>query len=298
MLERIIVFTLVNGGVYALLSLGFALIFGVARVLNMAHTAFFTLAAYSMFYLVSAEMGIGMGNVPAIIITVVFVTGIGMLCYKLFIDRVREHPGAVLLITIALAMIIEQVITWAFHADIRGIPFYVPGYTEILGRRIINQNLLVLGAVAVFIVIVWLILTKTKIGIAIRATANDPEIANLMGIGSSRILLITMGLATALAAIAGTVIAPVLALRPDIWGSQLMMVMVIVVLGGLGSMKGSVIGAFIIGLVAGVVTVDPLKILMRGGPYLYVTFILLAMVIVLVVRPAGLFGTMFEEERL
>jgi branched-chain amino acid transport system permease protein len=298
MVERILVLTLLSGGIYALLAVGFSLIFGVARVLNMAHTAFFMLAAYSMFYLVSEEMGICLTTIPAALITVAFVTGMGMLSYKLFIDRIREHPGAVLLITIALAMIIEQVLVWMFHADVRGIPFFVNGSTEILGMSIFNQHLLALGVMAVVIVIVFLLLAKTKIGISIRATANDPEIANLMGISSSKILLITMGIASALAAIAGVVVAPLWALRTDMWGSQLMMVMVIVVLGGLGSIKGSIIGAFIIGFVSSVVVTDPFAILHRAGPYLYVTFILLAMVIVLVVRPAGLFGTIFEEEKL
>jgi len=298
MLESIIVFTLVSGGIYALLALGFSLIFGVARVLNLAHTAFFMLAAYGMFYLVSEEMGIGLGNIPSIIITVVVVTLLGLVSYKLFIDRIREHHAAVLLLTIALALVIQEVLLWRFQGDVRGIPSLIPGFTEILGIRVLNQYLLTLGMVAVVIIIVWLFLSKTKMGIAIRATANDPEIANLMGISVSRILLITMGLATALAAVAGVVVAPLWPLRPIMWGSPLMMIMVIVVLGGLGSIKGSIIGAFIIGFVATVVSLDPFRVLGGGGPYLNVTFVLLAMVIVLVVRPAGLFGTIFEEERL
>ena len=298
MLESIIVFTLVSGGIYALLALGFSLIFGVARVLNLAHTAFFMLAAYGMFYLVSEEIGIGLGNIPSIIITVVVVTLLGLVSYKLFIDRIREHHAAVLLLTIALALVIQEVLLWRFQGDVRGIPSLIPGFTEILGIRVLNQYLLTLGMVAVVIIIVWLFLSKTKMGIAIRATANDPEIANLMGISVSRILLITMGLATALAAVAGVVVAPLWPLRPIMWGSPLMMIMVIVVLGGLGSIKGSIIGAFIIGFVATVVSLDPFRVLGGGGPYLNVTFVLLAMVIVLVVRPAGLFGTIFEEERL
>ena len=298
MLERILVFTVVSGGIYALLSVGFSLIFGVARVLNMAHTAFCVVAAYSMFLFVSPQMGIGLGIIPAIIITVAFVTVLGMLSYKLFIDRIREHHGAVLLITIALALVMQEIVLWIFGGDVRGISPFIGGYTEILGLRILNQQILAVGMVVVVIVSVWLVLAKTKIGIAIRATANDPEIANLMGIGTSKILMITMGIASALAAVAGVVIAPLWALQPTMWGNILVMIMVIVVLGGLGSIKGSIIGSFIIGFVEAVVVTDPFQLLARGGPYLYVTFILLAMVIVLVVRPGGLFGVMFEEERL
>jgi branched-chain amino acid transport system permease protein len=298
MFERILVYTVVNGGVYALLALGFSLIFGVARVLNMAHTAFYMVAAYLLFYLISPVIGIEMSLIPAIIITVVAVTLLGMLSYKLFIDRVREHPAAVLLITIALAMAIEEILVLRFREDIRTIPYTVPGYTEILGIRVLNQYLLTLGIVAVIIIIVWLLLAKTKMGIAIRAVANDSEIASLMGISVPRTLLIIMGIATALAAIAGVVMAPLTTLYPSMWGAPLTTIMVIVVLGGLGSIKGSIIGSFIIALVGGVCMADPLSLLGGGGVYMNTTFVLLAMVIVLIVRPAGLFGTIFEEEKL
>jgi branched-chain amino acid transport system permease protein len=114
-----------------------------------------------------------------------------------------------------------------------------------------------------------------------------------MGISASRILLVTMGLSVALAAVAGILLAPLDGVRPDMWGAPLVTVMVIVTLGGLGSIKGSIIGAFIIALVEQLAS-----FLIPTGGYLTGTIILLAMVIVLIVRPAGLFGTMFEEEKL
>jgi len=114
-----------------------------------------------------------------------------------------------------------------------------------------------------------------------------------MGISVPRTLLISMGIATALAAVAGVLVAPLWLIYPQMWTSPLVMVMVIVVLGGLGSIKGSFIGAFIIALVETLVV-----FMVPGGSYLQVAFALLAMVIVLVVRPGGLFGIVFEEERL
>ncbi len=298
MAGQIIVYTLVTGGVYALLASGFSLIFGVARVLNMAHTAFYMLAAYGLFYLVSAVMGIEMSFIPAMIIVVVVVSLLGVLSYKLLINRIREHHAAVLLVTMALAMAIEQILVLVFHEDIRSITFLVPGTVNILGMTISNQYLLTLGTVAVIIIFIQLLLTKTKMGIAIRAVANDTEVASLMGMSASRILMMTMGIATFLAAVAGVVMAPLITMYPSMWGSPLMTMMVIVVLGGLGSIKGSIIGAFIIAFVAGVCVLDPLSLFGGGGAYLNSSFILLAMVIVLIVRPGGLFGVMFEEERL
>ena len=290
MAELIVTFTLVNGGVYALLAIGFSLIFGVARLLNLAHAAFFMLAAYGLYYFIRL---LGLGYPESIVLTLVIVTLIAILAYRFLIDRVREHHAAVLLITIALAMIMENVMLWLFGGELRGVPLLAQGYVIISGVKVASQNILTMGVVAVIIIIVQLLLSKTKLGIAIRATAQDPEVANLMGISVSRILLITMAAATALAVAAGILLTPLRGASPTMWGPIMVTVMVIVVLGGLGSIKGSIIGAFIIALV------EQLSIfLLPEGGYLVDTFILLAMVIVLVVRPGGLFGIILEEERL
>ena len=290
MAELIVTFTLVNGGVYALLAIGFSLIFGVARLLNLAHAAFFMLAAYGLYYFIRL---LGLGYPESIVLTLVIVTLIAILAYRFLIDRVREHHAAVLLITIALAMIMENVMLWLFGGELRGVPLLAHGYVTISGVKVATQNILTMGVVAVIIIIVQLLLSKTKLGIAIRSTAQDSEVANLMGISVSRILLITMAAATVLAVAAGILLTPLRGASPTMWGPIMVTVMVIVVLGGLGSIKGSIIGAFIIALV------EQLSIfLLPEGGYLVDTFILLAMVIVLVVIPGGLFGIILEEERL
>jgi branched-chain amino acid transport system permease protein len=288
--ELVIVYSLVNGGVYALLSVGFSLIFGVGRVLNLSHAGFLMLASYGMYFFTKQQ---GLGVIESIAITVPAITLLGMLIYKLLIDRIREHPTAVLLVTIALLLIFEQVLFMGFGGNPGSADLFVPGYSVIFGIKVINQYLLIMGIVAVAITVTQLLLTKTKLGITIRAVANDAEVANLMGISVSRTLLITTGIATALAAVAGVVMAPIWPLTPGMWGSPMLMMMVIVILGGLGSIKGSIIGAFIIGFIQILVVA-----LLPGGGYLNLTFVLLAMVIVLIVRPEGLFGTVFEEEKL
>jgi branched-chain amino acid transport system permease protein len=290
LIQRLIVFTLTKGGVFALLAVGFSLIFGVARLINMAHTAFYMVAAYCIWYF-STQLGLGI--IESGIIAVVIATLLGTLSYRFVIDRIREHHAAVLLVTLALAVFFEQLLFMLFKGHYQTIPSYLSGFVEILGIRVSAQYVLTIGIVVVVIIAIWLLLSKTKLGIAIRATAQDAEIANLMGISISRILLMTMGIATLLGAIAGVTMAPSLIVTPTMWTSPLVTVMVIVVLGGLGSIKGSIIGAFIIGFV------ETLALLtLPGGGYLATTFVLLAMVIVLAVRPGGLFGIMFEEERL
>ena len=290
MIEQFIILTLITGGVYALLAVGFSLIFGNARVINMAHTGFFMLAAYGLWYFMRR---LGIDTVWAIVITLPVITLLGILSYRFLINPIREHLAAVLLMTVAIAMAFQEAMTGIFSSLYWAIPPLIPGFTDILGVSVLNQHLLTLGIVAVVIIIVWLILAKTKLGIALRATAQDAEIANLMGISVPRTLMITMGIATALAGIAALAVAPLWTIYPAMWTGPLVMVLVIVVLGGLGSIKGSIIGAFIISLVEVSVT-----LLMPSYSYLKVVFAILAMVIVLIVRPGGLFGVLFEEERL
>jgi len=290
MFQAFVIQALVTGGVYALLAVGFSLIFGVARMVNLAHTSFLMLAAYGMFY---TTYRLGLDVFTAILISLVATVVIGLVSYKLFIDRIREHEVTVMLITLALATIFQECMVLAFGAHFREAPTLIPGFIEVLGVKISYQHLLTIAVVALVLVAIWLLLTRTKLGIAIRATAQDTEVANLMGINVSRILFIAMGVASGLAAIAGIVVAPLWVVYPYMWMNPLVMIMAIVVLGGLGSIKGSVIGAFIIGLVEAAVV-----FYLPGGAFLRGAIALLVMVILLVVRPEGLYGIVFEEERL
>jgi branched-chain amino acid transport system permease protein len=297
MIEGIIVQTLVKGSVYALLALGFALIFGVARVLQLSHTSFYMLAAFGLFAFTDAAW---LGKIPfinnpgiAIALSILLTTGIGLAVYKLFIDRVREHHVTVMLITLAVAMAFQQIMLIIFSGQYRSAPSFITGYWEILGVKVAFQHMLIFLGAGVVLLIIWALLSKTRLGIAIRATAQDTEIANLMGINVSTILFLVMGIAAALAAVAGVLVAPTLVLEPGMLWPPFVMVMAIITLGGLGSVKGSVIGAFILALVETLVVY-----LLPTGAFLKGAAALLVMVIVLIFRPEGLFGIVFEEERL
>ena len=290
MIGSILILTLANGSVYALLAAGMSLIFGVGRMINLAHTAFFVLAGYFMYYFM---LRLSWGAIPSIIVTVIGVTIVGVLVYRLLINRVRQHQQAVLLITVALAMVIQEILLAIFGEFYRTSPTLIPGITEILGSRIENQYIFIIGVAVAILIILSLLLAKTKLGTAIRATANDAEVASLMGISVPRTLMITMGIATGLAAIAAVLVGSIWIIYPMIWMQPLTMVLVIVVLGGLGSIKGSFIGAYIIALVE-VLAIQ----FVPQGAFLAMPLMLLVLVIVLVVRPAGLFGILLEEERL
>ncbi|HYR36951.1 MAG TPA: branched-chain amino acid ABC transporter permease [Burkholderiales bacterium] len=289
MLQDILVTGLVNGGVYALLATGFSLIFGVARIVNIAHTAFYMLAAYCFYALLVKG---GLGFAAAAVISVAAVTLLSVLCYRLVIEPVREHEAAVLIATIALALIFQELMLFSFGGHYLGIPSTLEGVVQVLGVSIPYQRLLILVVAAAMLGIVWFVLYRTRLGLAIRATANDLEVANLMGMNVRRIAMATVALSVALAAVAGVVVAPVFVVDPFMWLAPLVTMLAIVVLGGLGSMKGSLIGALIIGYVEAI-TVFALP----AGAYLKGAVALAIMVAVLLARPEGLFGVAFEEER-
>jgi branched-chain amino acid transport system permease protein len=280
----------VNGSVYALLAAGLSLLFGVGRIINLAHTAFFVLAGYGMW---SFTRALGWGAIPSIAVTVVVITLVGVLVYRFIIDRVRQHEQVVLLVTVALAMAIQEILLATFGEYYRTCPPLLPGETVILGSRVSNEYLLIVGVVVAVIIIIWLLLAKTKLGTAIRATANDAEIASLMGISVPRTLMVTMGIATALAALAACLVGSLWITYPMAWMDPLTTVLIIVVLGGLGSIKGSIISAYMLAL-AELLAFN----FMSSGAFLAKPFMLLVLVIVLVVRPGGLFGIVLEEERL
>ncbi len=289
MLQDILVTGLVSSGVYALLAVGFSLIFGVARIVNIAHTAFYMLAAYCFYALLTNS---GFGFILSGVIAVVAVTALSVLCYRLVIEPVREHESAVLIATIALALIFQELMLLAYGGNYLGIPSTLEGMVRVLGVSIPYQRLLILLVAAAMLTAVWLLLYRTRLGLAIRATANDLEVANLMGMNVHRAAMASVAISVALAAIAGVVVAPVFVVDPFMWLAPLVTMLAIVVLGGLGSLKGSLIGALIIGYVEAITV-----FVLPSGAYLKGAVALAIMVAVLLARPEGLFGVAFEEER-
>src|SRR4030043_993169 len=174
----IIVSGLISGSVYALLAIGFSLIFGVARIVNIAHTAFYMVAAYCIFSLTGK---FGLNPIAGMMIAVVIVTVLGLLAYKFLIDPIREHEAAVLIATIALAMIFQETVMLIYTGDYRTVSALIEGYFIVTGVKVFYQQVLTFGVVLVVLALLWFLLMKTKLGLAIRSTAEDREGANLMG---------------------------------------------------------------------------------------------------------------------
>jgi len=226
------------------------------------------------------------------LIAVLVVTALGLLAYRFLIDPIRDHEAAVLIATIALAMILQEAMLLIFTGDYLTVSALIPGYFIIGGVKVFYQQVLTFGVVLVILSVLWLLLMKTRLGLAIRSTAEDREVANLMGMNESRLAMTTMGISVALAGLTGAVIVPLTVLSPFMWMEPLIIMMAVVVLGGLGSIKGSFVAAYILGFTEALVV-----FLIPKGAFLKGSVALSIMILVLLLRPEGLFGVSFEEER-
>ncbi|RDI94988.1 branched-chain amino acid ABC transporter permease [Meiothermus sp. QL-1] len=287
MLSAILVNGLVLSGIYGMLALGFALTYGVARILNLAHTAFYMAAAYGLFFFLGR-----MGFAPAALLASLLVLLIALAAYKLLLEPLREHEATVLIVTIALALLLQEVVLLLFGAHFRSVPALLPGFVEVFGVRVAEQALLALLFAGVVLLLAWVFLKGTRLGLGIRAAAQDQEAAELVGISLSRAGNWAVGLGGLLAALAGLAVAPMATLEPHMWNAPLLVVLAAVVLGGLGSLPGALLGAVVLAF-AEVMVVN----LVPGGAFLRTAVALLILVLVLVFRPEGLFGTAFAEER-
>lgn len=290
MLFAILVNGLLYGGTYALLAVGFALIFGVAKIVNMSHTSFYMVASYLIF--VGACM-VGIPLLVSVPLALLLTSTIGIIAYRICLDRIKEHETAVLIVSVGLALLFQELLLLFFGGRYLGIPHFVPGFVTMGGYQASYQSLLAIGVCALSLTAVWLLLSRTMLGIAIRAVAEDRQAASLMGFNVGRIGMIIMGISVLLAAVASSVTAPEFTINPRMWMHPLVIVLAAVILGGLGSVKGSVIGAFILGFVESIVV-----LLLPKGEYLGGAASLSIMILILLIRPEGLFGVVFEEERL
>jgi len=179
-----------------------------------------------------------------------------------------------------------------FKGDFLSVPYLIQGFFTVFGVKVFYQQLLTFGCVLFVLAALRALLMRTKLGLAIRSTAQDREVANLMGINESRAAMLTMGITVGLAGLAGAVVVPLTILEPYMWMHPLIMIMAVVVLGGLGSLKGSFAGAYILGFAEALVV-----FLIPKGAFLKGSVALSVMILVLLIRPEGLFGVAFEEER-
>ena len=302
--KSIIIYGAISGGAYALLALGFTLIYGVSGVINLAHGSLFMLATYIFFVLATPYGGIQIGLLPALILAAILVAIVGCVVYRLTIHPVIGDPLSIMVVTISLAMIFQESMGLAFGSYRQRVPSLAEGLAIIWGVKVTYSKILAFAASLILFAILWTFITKTKIGRAMRAVSQDREVAMLMGINTQRLYMLTMTISASLAAVAGVLIASSTrggVTDPYVWTHPLYLSFAIVILGGLGSIKGSLIGAFIIAYVENtfVFAIDPIVARMLALPIggsLSGAVIMATMIFVILIRPKGLFGKRIELE--
>ncbi|MHB8917163.1 MAG: branched-chain amino acid ABC transporter permease [Desulfocucumaceae bacterium] len=280
MIIDLLIFGVIWASIYTLIALGFSLIFGVARVMNLAHGAFFMVASYMVFFLATNR---GLNMIWAIIAAIVITILLALLSYRILIRPMKESLTRILMVTMGLAMFLEQVMLHWFGPDPRYVPTTIPGSVSVLGVRVTNQQFLAIMVSIFLIIAMWYLLTKTKAGRIIRAVAADREMATLIGIDEEKTYYACMGLSALLAAVAGVLVAPFLTVTPTMGWSPILAAFTIVVLGGMGSVWGTVLGALIVAY-AEVITAYAISPQLKEA----VTFSI--MILALIFRPHGLFG--------
>jgi branched-chain amino acid transport system permease protein len=273
---------LINGSFYALLSLGLAIIFGLLNVVNFAHGALYMLGAFVAWFL--AEKA-GIGYWGALVLAPLTVGLFGAVIERLFLRRLAGlDPLYGLLLTFGIALILQGLFSNWFGSS--GMPYEMPAALQggrALGFMFLpNYRIWVIGLSLVICLGTWAVTERTRLGSWLRAATENAALVSAFGINVPRMITITYALGVALAALAGVLAAPIYRVSPLMGADLIIVVFAVVVIGGMGSILGSIITGFSLGILEGLTKVF--------YPEASNTVIFVVMGIVLLVRPAGLFG--------
>ncbi len=274
---------LINGSFYALLSLGLAVIFGLLNIINFTHGAQYMMGAFCAYFLLTKA---GIGYWWALAIAPVAIGALGVVIERLMLKQLYELDHLYgLLLTFGLALIIQGLFRNEFGSS--GQPYAMPA--ELSGGHNLgfmflpNYRAWVIVASLVVCLGTWFVIEKTKLGSYLRAATENPSLVQAFGINVPRMITLTYGFGVGLAALAGVMAAPIYQVSPQMGADLIIVVFAVVVIGGMGSIMGAIVTGFGLGLIEGLTKVF--------YPEASNTVIFIIMAIVLLFRPAGLFGT-------
>lgn len=272
----------INGAFYAMLALGLSIIFGMLNIINFAHGALFMMGAFAAWLMLHY---LGIGYFPALILGPVVIGAFGIVLEKVLISRLYKLDHLYgLLLTFGLALVIEGLFRNEYGSS--GLPYDIPralsGVTDLGFMYLPVYRAWVVAAALVVCLATWAIIEKTPLGARLRAGTENPAMVRAFGINVPRMITITYGAGVGLAAFAGVLAAPIYSVNPDMGDNFINTVFAIVVIGGMGSIMGSIVSGFALGVIEGLT-----KVFYPQGS---ATVIFLVMVIVLLFLPRGLFG--------
>ena len=271
------------GSMYALFSSGLTLIWGTLKMLNFAHGEFYMLGGYSIYFALTL---LGVPPVVGVFLAVGGVFLIGMVTERLIIHPLLGKPGwdvSPLVATLGVSIFLQNFALKVWGERFKNVPYFIEGTLEVYGIRIAYQRLLILLVAVIIIGAFWLLLRRTRFGLALRATSQDREAGSLMGINIHRVYLITFGVGSALSALSATMLAPIFSINPWMGHAYLLKAFVVCVLGGLGSVEGAILAGVILGMG------ESITVIIFSSEWKdIVSFAIL--ILVLVIRPSGFFG--------
>ena len=273
---------LVNGAFYAMLSLGLAVIFGLLGVVNFAHGALYMLGAFAAWIMLDK---FGINYWFALVLAPLVVGAFGVVIERLFLKHLYKlDPLYGLLLTFGLALIVEGVFRELYGASGQSypVPELLSGATNLGFMILPNYRAWVVGVSLVVCLGTWFIIERTRLGAYLRAGTENAALVQTFGINVPMMVMLTYGAGAALAALAGVLAAPIIQVNPLMGSNLIIVVFAVVVIGGMGSILGSVITGLALGLVEGMTRVF--------YPEASNIVVFVVMVLVLMVRPAGLFG--------
>ena len=273
---------LINGAFYAMLSLGLAVIFGMLNIINFAHGALFMMGAFASWMLLQYA---GIGYFPSLILAPIIIGAFGVVLERTIISRLYhlDHLYG-LLLTFGLALVIQGLFRNYYGSS--GLPYQIPailsGATDLGFMFLPNYRGWVVFAALVVCLATWAIIEKTSLGATLRAATENAPLVQAFGVNVPRLITLTYGGGVALAAFAGVLAAPIYSVNPNMGDNFINTVFAVVVIGGMGSIMGSIITGFGLGVIEGLTKVF--------YPQASATVVFLVMVIVLLTLPHGLFG--------
>ena len=283
-LLELVVIGLTQGAIYGLESLGLSLIFGVMRITNSAHGAFYTIGAYAGFVI---TIQLGFAPALAIIVAVLATFVIGVLLEVATVDPLTENPSSVMIITFAFAVLTEQISLTLWGGAYLGAKPLFQGETTILGASLENQRWAALSLAVLITLMVFTFLSKTKLGKATRAVSQNKEIAETLGVDVRKISILTFSLGVCLAGVSGALLAPLFSVYPSMGWDSLTLAFVVVILGGMGNLTGTILAGILYGVVESFTEfyIPPLTGIL----------ILVVAILVFIFKPSGLLGEVVER---
>lgn len=280
MLPQMLLSGLASGLILCLFALGLSLAFGVLHIVNFAHGAFYMLGAYVVWF---GFVRFGLPYGVAVLLSVILVGLVGIVCERYLLRNFRGNLRLGMVIAIAMMMVMESGMVLLAGAEEKSIPSIFTGSVDLPGARLSVESIVAMAVSAALLATVVFFVQRSKPGRALRGFSQDEEGAALQGIDGGRVCSLTMFLGCGLAALAGALMGPILTLNPYMGGQPLMFGFAVIVLGGMGSILGTFVGAIIVGMVQ-TLTAYALD------PQLAYIIVFGMLIVVLLIKPTGLFG--------